>query len=88
MLRPRDLPVFGEAVRQIAVFYDGLVMPGALLSLGSGTWLTITVYSKDRRQASSAGKRRCNSARLLGKSGRGTFRVLSWCGSGGAAVAS
>jgi hypothetical protein len=40
----RDLPVFGEAVRQIAVFYDGLVVPGALLLLGSRTWLTITVY--------------------------------------------
>jgi hypothetical protein len=26
------------------VFYDGLVVPGALLLLGSGTWLTITVY--------------------------------------------
>jgi hypothetical protein len=33
-----------EVVRQIAVFYDGLVVPGALLLLGSGTWLTITVY--------------------------------------------
>jgi predicted integral membrane protein DUF2269 len=36
--------VFAEAVRQIAVLYDGLVVPGALLLLGSGTWLTITVY--------------------------------------------
>jgi uncharacterized membrane protein YecN with MAPEG domain len=40
----RDLVVFAEAVRQIAVFYDGLVVPGALLWLGSGTWLTATVY--------------------------------------------
>jgi hypothetical protein len=40
----RDLVVFAEAVRQIAVFYDGLVVPGALLLLGSGTWLTATVY--------------------------------------------
>jgi hypothetical protein len=31
-------------VRQIAVLYDGLVVPGALLLLASGTWLTITVY--------------------------------------------
>ena len=39
-----DLVLFAEAVRQIAVFYDGLVVPGALLLLGSGTWLTATVY--------------------------------------------
>lgn len=38
----RDLGVFTEYVRQIAVFYDGLVVPGALLLLGS--WLTATVY--------------------------------------------
>jgi uncharacterized membrane protein len=40
----RDLPVFAEAVRQIAVFYDGLVVPGALLLLASGIWLIVTVY--------------------------------------------
>jgi predicted integral membrane protein DUF2269 len=40
----RDLLVFGEAVRSIAVLYDGLVVPGALLLLGSGAWLIITVY--------------------------------------------
>jgi uncharacterized membrane protein len=40
----RDLPVFAEMVRTVAVLYDGLVVPGALLLLGSGTWLTITVY--------------------------------------------
>jgi uncharacterized membrane protein len=40
----RDLELFAEAVRQIAVFYDGLVVPGALLLLGSGAWLTATVY--------------------------------------------
>jgi hypothetical protein len=40
----RDLPRFAENVRQIAVFYDGLVVPGALLLLGSGTWLIVTVY--------------------------------------------
>jgi hypothetical protein len=40
----RALPVFAEAVRQIAVFYDGLVVPGALLLLGSGVWLIINVY--------------------------------------------
>jgi Predicted integral membrane protein (DUF2269) len=38
------LPVFAEAVRNIALFYDGLVVPGALLLLGSGTWLIIAYY--------------------------------------------
>ena len=45
--RSRQLPelsVFAEAVRSIAVLYDGLVVPGALLLLGSGTWLIVTVY--------------------------------------------
>jgi hypothetical protein len=42
----RDLGLFAEAVRQIAVFYDGLVVPGALLLLGSGAWLTATVYGE------------------------------------------
>ena len=32
----RDLRLFAEAIRTIAVFYDGLVVPGALLLLGSG----------------------------------------------------
>lgn len=41
---PERLPLFAESIRQIAVFYDGLVVPGALLLLGSGAWLTITVY--------------------------------------------
>ncbi len=40
----RELPLFAEAVRNIAVFYDGLVVPGALLLLGSGTWLIVEVY--------------------------------------------
>jgi hypothetical protein len=40
----QDLPVFAEAVRTIVVPYDGLVIPGALLLLGSGTWLIVTVY--------------------------------------------
>lgn len=42
----RDLPLFAEAVRNIAVFYDGLVVPGALVLLASGTWLTVTVYGR------------------------------------------
>ena len=40
-----DLPLFAEAVRNIAVFYDGLVVPGALLLLGSGTWLIAEFYA-------------------------------------------
>ena len=40
----KKLPVFAEAVRSIAVLYDGLVVPGALLLLASGTWLIVTVY--------------------------------------------
>ena len=40
----RELSVFAEAVRSIAVLYDGLVVPGALLLLGSGTWLIVAVY--------------------------------------------
>ena len=40
----RTLPVFAEAVRNIALFYDGLVISGALLLLGSGTWLIIDFY--------------------------------------------
>jgi hypothetical protein len=32
----KTLPVFAEAVRNIALFYDGIVVPGALLLLGSG----------------------------------------------------
>ncbi len=40
----KTLPVFAEAVRNIALFYDGLVVPGALMLLGSGTWLIIEFY--------------------------------------------
>jgi predicted integral membrane protein DUF2269 len=40
----RDLPLLAEAIRTIAVFYDGLVVPGALLLLGSGIWLIVTTY--------------------------------------------
>jgi uncharacterized membrane protein len=34
-----ELPQFAEAVRYIAIFYDGVVVPGALLLLISGAWL-------------------------------------------------
>jgi uncharacterized membrane protein len=40
----RDLPLFAETVRNIAVFYDGLVVPGALLLLATGTWLSVEFY--------------------------------------------
>ncbi|MDL1863362.1 DUF2269 family protein [Betaproteobacteria bacterium PRO7] len=35
----RDLLPFAEAVRNIAVCYDGLVVPGSLLLLFSGGWM-------------------------------------------------
>lgn len=40
----RSLPQFAEAVRYIAVFYDGVVVPGAVLLLISGTWLIVTNF--------------------------------------------
>jgi uncharacterized membrane protein len=39
-----DLPLFAEAVRNIAVFYDGVVVPGALLLLASGSWMIASFY--------------------------------------------
>jgi uncharacterized membrane protein len=39
-----ELKPFSEAVRNIAVFYDGVVVPGALLLLGSGTWMIVKFY--------------------------------------------
>jgi uncharacterized membrane protein len=40
----RDLIRFSEAVRYIAIFYDGVVVPGALILLASGTWFTVQYY--------------------------------------------
>jgi uncharacterized membrane protein len=40
----RELKSFSEAVRNIAVFYDGLVVPGALLLLISGIWMIVKFY--------------------------------------------
>jgi uncharacterized membrane protein len=40
----RDLKLFAQAVTLIAVFYDGLAVPGALLLLASGTWLIVSYY--------------------------------------------
>lgn len=37
----REIGAFSEAVRSIAVFYDGVVVPGALLLLVSGTWMIV-----------------------------------------------
>ncbi len=39
-----ELKPLAEAVRNIAVFYDGLVVPGALLLLVSGTWMIVKFY--------------------------------------------
>lgn len=40
----RELNVFAEAVRNITIFYDGLVVPGAFLLLISGTWMVVEFY--------------------------------------------
>lgn len=40
----KDLVPFAEAVRNVAVFYDGLVAPGALVLLVSGTWMIVQFY--------------------------------------------
>ena len=36
--------MFAQAVNFIAVFYDGLVVPGALLLLASGTWFIVEYH--------------------------------------------
>ena len=40
----QDLASFAEAVRNIAVFYDGIVVPGAVLLLASGAWMIVTYH--------------------------------------------
>lgn len=40
----RDVTLFAQAVNFIAVFYDGLVVPGALLIAASGTWLIVEYH--------------------------------------------
>lgn len=40
----RELPQFSEAIRNITVFYDGVVVPGAVLLLVSGTWLIVEQF--------------------------------------------
>jgi hypothetical protein len=39
-----DLIRFSEAVRTIAVFYDGVVVPGAVILLVSGAWMTAEAW--------------------------------------------
>jgi uncharacterized membrane protein len=40
----RELVRFAEAVRNIAVFYDGVVVPGALVLLASGAWMILEFH--------------------------------------------
>jgi hypothetical protein len=40
----RDLKLFAQVVTLLAVFYDGLVVPGALLLFASGTWLIVSYH--------------------------------------------
>lgn len=40
----RELETFAEAVRNIAVFYDGVVVPAALLLLVPGTWMIVEFF--------------------------------------------
>jgi hypothetical protein len=39
-----DLILFAEAVRNIAVFYDGVVVPGAVILFLSGAWMTAEMW--------------------------------------------
>lgn len=39
-----ELVRFSESIRNIAVFYDGLVVPGAIILLVSGTWMITAFY--------------------------------------------
>ena len=40
----REPVLFAEATRNIAIFYDGVVVPGALLLFFSGAWMTAGFY--------------------------------------------
>jgi len=40
----RDLVRFDEAIRNVAVFYDGVVVPGALMLFFSGAWMTADTW--------------------------------------------
>lgn len=39
-----ELVRFSEAVRNISVFYDGVVVPGAIILLVSGAWMIATFF--------------------------------------------
>lgn len=39
-----DLTIFAEAIRSIAVFYDGVVVPGAIILFVSGVWMTVEFW--------------------------------------------
>ncbi len=39
-----ELVRFSEAVRNIAVFYDGVVVPGAIILLISGAWMIVEFF--------------------------------------------
>jgi len=41
----RDLRLFARGVSFVTMFYDGLVVPGALLLLASGTWLIVAFHT-------------------------------------------
>jgi hypothetical protein len=40
----RDVKLFAQAVTFIGVFYDGVVVSGALLLLANGTWFIVSYY--------------------------------------------
>ncbi len=40
----RDLIRFSEAIRNIVVFYDGVVVPGALILRFAATWFTVQYF--------------------------------------------
>jgi uncharacterized membrane protein len=40
----KDLNLFGQAVSMITMFYDGLVVPGAIILFASGTWLIVEYH--------------------------------------------
>ncbi len=40
----RDLALFAESLRNIAVFYDGVVVPGAVILFVSGAWMTADAW--------------------------------------------
>jgi hypothetical protein len=40
----RELVRFSDLVRNITVFYDGVVIPGAIILLISVTWVIINFY--------------------------------------------